>query len=359
MGLVDRYIIKLFLGYLVGGLLVFVTLYLAAHSLSYAMESESITPGQLIKYNLYQIPTVVYQLTPVACLMATLFTYSGLYRSNEMVALFSSGVSLFRLSLPTLILSIGLAGALFFMSDQVIPRFNQKKNYVEYVEIQKRPWMYSTVKTDRIWYRSENILFNIQTLNPAAAKAQGITLYYFDNAWNLVQLITAREVDMKDHAWTLKNGFVTLFTSESSFPLTKAFDTKVVNMTEDLGDLQTSSNSSDIMTVKELSHFIDHNKEAGLDTVRYEVDYHSKFGFAFTALIMTLLGIPFSVNRSRSGGAMVNIGICVGVAFAYWTIYSSFITLGQHGAFPPVMAAWTANVLMAAGSWILLRRLNF
>lgn len=359
MSLIDRYIIKVFLGYFIGGVLVFVTLYMAAHSLSYAMESDSATPGTLLKLYFYQIPAIVYQLAPVACLMATLFTYSGLSRSNEMVALFSSGMSLFRLALPVLFLAIGLAGFLYFMSDQIIPRFNQKRNYVEYVEMQHRPWMYSTVKTDKIWYRSENILFNIQTLNPQAAKAEGITLYYFDNAWNLVQLITAKVVDMNGHNWNLKDGFVTLFTAESSFPLTKAFDSKVVNMNEDLGDLQTSSNSSEVMTVKELSHFIQHNKEAGLDTIRYEVDYYSKLGFAFTAVVMAFLGIPFSVSRGRSGGAMVSIGICVGVAFAYWVLYSSFITLGQHGAFPPILSAWTANILMAAVSWLLLRRLNF
>ena len=88
------------------------------------------------------------------------------------------------------------------------------------------------------------------------------------------------------------------------------------------------------MSLKELGHFIERNKEAGLDTLRYEVDYHAKFGFAFASFVMSVLGVPFSVSRARSGGTFVNLGICLGLAFGYWTAYNSAVTLGAHGAFP-------------------------
>jgi lipopolysaccharide export system permease protein len=360
MNLIDRHILKLFIGYLLGGILVFVTLFMAVNFLSVALvHYRDASTGTLLRFYGYQIPGAIYQLAPVACLMATLFTFSSLHRSNELVALFSSGISLSRLAAPVLILVGLIGGFLFFMGDQILPRFTQKKNYVQYVELEKKPGLYSTVKTNRIWYRSENILFNIKTLNPKAAKAQGITLYYFDNDWNLVQLVSADSVDMRGHEWELNQGYVTLFATESSFPLTKSFASKIISMNEDLGDIQTSSNSSDVMTMRELSRFIDHNKEAGLDTIHYEVDYHAKFGFAFATLVMALLGVPFSIHRTRSGGAMVNLGICLGLAFGYWTLYSSCITLGQHGTVPPLVAAWTANLLMGGLSLILVRRLKF
>jgi lipopolysaccharide export system permease protein len=359
MWLIDRYILKLFIGYFLGGIVVFVTLFLAVDVLSFALRYGDASTSAIARYYMFQLPAIIYQLVPVACLMATLFTFSGLHRSNELVALFSAGVSLFRLALPTLILVFFICVGMFFLSDQLLPMFNQKKNYVEYVEIRKKPGLYSTVKTNRIWYRSENILFNIKVLNPQAAKAQGITFYYFDNEWNLVQLVTANEADLKNRSWVLRDGFVTLFASESSFPLTKPFESKIIAMNEDMGDLQTSSNSSEVMTVRELSRFIDHNKEAGLDTLRYEVDYHAKFGFAFASLVLAFLGLPFSVGKSRSGGPMLAISACVGLAFVYWALFSSCITLGQHGAFAPVAAAWTANALMAGLSFLLLRRLKF
>lgn len=358
MQLIDRYILKLFLLFLVAGILVFVSLKLTVDIMTFAMGNSETSTAILLKFYAYKTPAVIYQLLPVACLMATLFTLSTMNRSNELTALFSMGMSLMRISAPILIAVAVISAGGFAIADQVLPRLMQKANYVEYVEIKKRPGLYSTVKTNKIWYRSENILFNIKTLNPQAARAQGITLYYFDPNWDLTQLITAQEVDMKGNLWELKNGLVTLFAAESSFPLTKSFTDKTISMNEDLSDIQSTTNSSDLMSLKELGRFIERNKEAGLETVRYEVDYHAKFGFAFAALVMSMLGIPFSVGRARSGGTFLNLGICLLLAFGYWVAYSSGLTLGQHGLLPPVIAAWGANLLALTLAFFFMRRLR-
>lgn len=358
MSLIDRYILKLFLLYLVAGLAVFVTLYLTVDAMSFAMRHADAETSSLLKYYSYHIPWVVYQLVPIGCLMAVLFTLATMNRNNELTALFSMGSSLLRVSAPMLI-AVGLISVTaFFVSDQIIPRMMQKRNYVEYVEIKKRPGLYSTVKTNKIWFRTENVLFNIKTLNPETKKAQGITLYYFDPNWSLTQLISANEVEMKGNLWDLKNGVVTLFAAESSFPLTRSFADKTISMNEDLKDIQSTSNSSNMMSIRELSRFIERNKEAGLDTLSYEVDYHAKFGFAFAALVMSLVGIPFSVSRARSGGIFVNLGICLGLAFLYWVGYSSGLTLGEHGVLPPILAAWGPNMVTASIALVLLKRLK-
>lgn len=358
MQLIDRYILKLFLLYLLAGLLVFVTLFLVADIMNFALRNADAGTTVLIKYYGYHIPGVIYQLFPVATLMATLFTLSSINRTNELTALYSLGMGLKRVAAPILSAVAVISVLAFVLSDQTLPRLTQKKNYVEYVEIKKRPGLYSTVKTNKIWFRTENILFNIQTLNPEAARAQGITLYYFDPEWKLTQLIAANEVEMKGNLWELKNGLVTLFAGESSFPLTKSFARKTITMNEDVSDIQSTANSSDIMSLKELGRFIERNKEAGLETVRYEVDYHAKFGFAFAGLVMSLVGVPFSVNRERSGGNFINLVICLALAFAYWVAYSSSLTLGQHGYIPPMVAAWVPNFLMAGIALFLIRRMR-
>lgn len=358
MQLIDRYILKLFSLFLAAGVLIFVTLYLTVDVMSFAMRYNDADTSSLMKYYSYHTPWIIYQLMPVACLMATLFTLSTLSRSNELTALFSMGLSLRRIVTPILITVLLVSATVFVVGDQVLPRLIQKRNYVEYVEIKKRPGLYSTVKTNKIWFRTENILFNIKTLSPETASAQGITLYYFDPSWQLTQLIAANRVEMRDNLWELKDGLVTLFAAESSFPLTRSFTSKTITMNEDLRDIQATSNSSDIMSLRELNRFIDRNKEAGLDTLRYEVDFHGKFGFAFAAFVMSLVGVPFSVGRQRSGGTFMNIGICLALAFLYWVFYSSGLTLGEHAVLPPIVAAWGPNLLTLSIALFLMRRLK-
>lgn len=355
---IDRYISGFFWTYLLGGLAVFVTMFVAIDAMSVMVSYPDVAAGTLLRYYGFSMPEVIYRMIPVASVMAVIMTLSTLQKGNELTALFSSGMSLFRIALPMLIWVILMCGVVFLMSDRVLPAFAKQKNFVFFHEIRKNPSLYSTVKNERIWYRSKDMIFNIKTLNETANKAQGLTLYFFNSDWDLLQMMTAEEVDLLGTQWLLKKGSVTLFEKDSSFPLTSKFKEKTILMGEDSKDLSSSANTSDMLSLKELSQFIKRNKEAGLDTLLYEVSYHSKYGFAFSAFVMCLLGIPFSVGKARSGGTMVNIGICLGLVAAYWIAYSSALTFGNHGQIPPIAAAWAPNILASLIALILFRRLG-
>lgn len=310
------------------------------------------------RYFMSYLPIIFYQLIPIASMMATLFTLSTLSKNNELTALFSLGVSLFRISIPILSLVMVISITAFWLGDRIVPIFAQKKNYTYYVEMRKKPGLYSTVKKNKIWYRSDNVIFNIQSLNSERASAQGLTLYYLSENWDLVQMIRAREVSMRNQEWDLVDGTVTLFLEESSFPMTKPFDKKTITMSEDLADIGSAAPSSDAMSLKDLEHFIIKNKEAGLDTLALQVDMHARMSYAFAGLVLSLLSVPFTVQKSRSGGNLANVGVSLGIAVGYWIVMSTFLSLGKHGILPPVLAAWAPNICLAGVAIYFLRRLR-
>jgi lipopolysaccharide export system permease protein len=202
------------------------------------------------------------------------------------------------------------------------------------------------------------MLFNIKTLQAEKGAAQGLTMYDFNSSWQLIQMITAKAVKLKGSQWELFNGTVTLFSKDNNTPLTQDFKQKTITVAEDTADIQKSSVSTDSLSLSELSHYIERNKEAGLETLSYEVEYHAKFSFAFAAFVMSCLGIPFSVSRQRTGGAAFNVGITLVLAFGYWAAYSSGITLGRHGAVMPIVAVWLPNVASLVLSAFFLVRLK-
>jgi len=358
ISLIDRYIAKLFLTYLAAGVIVFLTLRVTADATGITVQYK-VPIDVLISYYVYSLPSFLYQMLPVGCLVACIFTLGTMSRGNELTALFSTGMSLARVSAPILVLVAVISAAAFVAGDWLIPVFEKKKKFVEYVQIKNQPGLYSTVKTNKIWYRSGNILFNLKTLVPEKKLAQTATFYYFDEAWNLIQLITAQEIHFLERdVWELHDGTVTVFVEDSSFPLTKSFKTKTVTIDEDLGDLSKQIDASDTLRITELSKFIKRNKEAGLETVQYEVDLQAKYSFAFAGLVMSFLSIPFSVTRGRSGGFAIGVGICLGLAFIYWSLHSSGITLGKHGALPPMLAVWFPNFIMILVGFFFLARLN-
>jgi lipopolysaccharide export system permease protein len=357
LSIADRYIAKEFLKYFGASMLVFTTLFLAVDMLStvWQLKADSAT---LWAYYLYQLPMIIYRMTPVSCLMATIFTVSILSRTNELVALFSAGMSLARVTAPILFITVLISICSFFISDKLVPPFTKKRNYVYFVEIKKNPGQYYTVKTNKIWYRSKDLIYNIKTFNPEKNTVQGLSIYYFNPKWDLIQLITAKSAHFQGTNWHLETGTVTLFAEESSFPLTEQFQEKTITLDEKPGDINDINNNSDVMTVSELRRYIKKNKEAALDTNRYEVAYHGKFGFAFVSVVMAFLGIPFSVSKDRSGSFALNIGICLGFVFLYWTLVSIGLNLGTSGRVAPVIAAWLPNGLMLGAAVYFLLRLK-
>lgn len=357
LDIIDKYIAKLFLSYFLGSILVLVSLFVTIDALSNFVGIQT-SVINMVKYYLYSIPAIVYQLLPAAALIGTLFTLGGLNKNSELVALFSIGNSLARVSAPILVIVSAVTVLSFWMSDRILPITNQKKNYTWYVEIRDRPGMYSAVKNSKIWYRQDNMLFNIKTFDSETQMAQGLSFYYFDDKWNMVQMIVAKTARLGANEWKLFDGTVTLFTGDSSFPMNQSFVEKDILINDEIGDIQESSKFSEVVSIKELKQYIKKNKEAGLNTLKYEVDLHSKYGYALAAFVMAFIGIPFSVFNNRAGGRMMSVSFCIGLAFGYWALLNVGMTMGRHGYLSPILSAWLPNIFTLALSTFLLLRLK-
>lgn len=354
--IIDRYILKSFIFYLFAGLTVFVTLFLA---IDFVTATSKYDVGLVIfaKYYLYFTFEILSQLMPVACLLGTLFTLGTLNKNSELVAMFSMGMSLFRISVPILTGTCVLSLALFIFQNQFITRLVDKKNYIFYVEMKKKPHMYSTSKQENIWYRSGQNIFNISLLNAKEEKASGIKVYTFSSSWTLQQILEAKEATVKTGLWTLKDGKVTVFFDDFAAPVAERFTERTLAVGEDVIDIKSNTKASTVMSVGELRRYISRNKEAGLNTVPFEVDYYAKFSYMFTCLVMVLLGVAFSIGSSpRAGGVLVNLQKCMLVTVGYWGVYSSSLTLGKFGGIPPILAAWGPNVIMIAFASFLIWR---
>lgn len=353
--LIDRYIARHFLFYFLAGLMVFVTLFLTIDFIT-STSKYSVDLAVFGRYYFYFAFEIIYQLIPVACLMATVFTISSLNKNSELVVMFSLGLSLLRVSLPIITLVTLSSLGVFFLSNEFMTTVIDKKNQIFYSDMKKKPWMYATSKQENIWYRSGQNIFSINLLNAKEEKAFGVTAYTFSLDWRLQQILEAKEAQIKDGQWALERGHITVFYDEASAPITEPFDQRTLTLGEDVIDIKTSSKASSSMGVRELKKYIERNKEAGLNTTAFEVDYHAKYSFVFTAIVMVLIGIPFSISNNRTGGVLVNLQICLLLTLVYWAIYSSGLTLGRYGVISPMLAAWGPNMMMILFGYFLIWR---
>ena len=63
---------------------------------------------------------------PLAILLSSLMTFGNLSENNELTALKSSGMSLYKIMRPLFIVVIGIAGFTFYFANYIIPISNLK-----------------------------------------------------------------------------------------------------------------------------------------------------------------------------------------------------------------------------------------
>jgi lipopolysaccharide export system permease protein len=110
---------------------------------------------------------------------------------------------------------------------------------------------------------------------------------------------------------------------------------------------------AELMTYPELRDYISRLRASGANIVPQLVALHRKVAFPFVTIIMTLLAVPFAVTTGRRG-AMYGIGLGLALAIVYWVTLSVSGALGAGGVLPPVLAAWTPNILFGAAAAFLL-----
>jgi lipopolysaccharide export system permease protein len=155
----------------------------------------------IFEYLLYKIPLVTFQWTlPYAVLLAALLTLGNLSRHSELTAMKAGGVSLYRITFPLLIVALILSFVSFLGNEYLVPYTNVKTKYLLDVRVRKQEPS-SSFKNYKIWYWSENRIFNIQVLDSQLMILKGLTLYQMDSDFRCTQRVDAREARWIDGKW--------------------------------------------------------------------------------------------------------------------------------------------------------------
>ena len=308
----------------------------------------------LLEYVFYRLPEVAFQWTlPYAVLLATLLTLSNLSRHSEITAMKAGGVSLYRISFPLVLIAFFLSLVSFIGNEYLVPHANQKVKYLTSIEVRKEKPS-SSFKNYKIWYRSDQRIFNIQLLDAERKILKGVTLYQFNDRFRCVRRIDAREAIWVNGAWQFSDGMIRDFDESGSIHLTP-FSRIELSLPENWKSFQEIERRSKEMSYSELRNYIQKIQAAGYDATRYLVDLYAKHSYPFLNLVMVLIGIPFALRTGRSGGVALSIGISVMIGFVYGVTFYTFLSFGKSGILPPFLSSCIPTALFGlAGIFALM-----
>ncbi|MCX5703896.1 MAG: LptF/LptG family permease [Candidatus Omnitrophica bacterium] len=365
MKILRTYFLKEFIGPLFLGLGVLTFLMVFAGNLKKIADlviNKGLDLYTVLKLFLFMTPYIVTYALPVAVLLAVLMSLGRLSSDNEIVAIRASGINLFSLILPLLMVGIILSLGLVIFNDRAA-------SYAHYA------------------YRKT--LIEVGVKNPTAALEEGVFInsfqkyilfiYHVDQKKNRlgnVRIYEPQGEDKPTRTIVAKAGEFIAVPEKNSIKLKLMdgtsdepdpgkptnfyklnFKTYFMNLSLAQGqDKDKVEKKSKEMTIQELNAELSKLKKEGIDATPLIIEINEKIALAFSCFVFMLLGAPLAIITRRREKS-INIGIAILVMVVYYPLLIGCEALGIQGNVNPQLAIWAPNILFTIIGSILTFKL--
>jgi lipopolysaccharide export system permease protein len=316
-----------------------------------------VSPLIVGEYLLSVSPYFLYNIAPLAILLAVLITLGMMHRTNEITAIKATGISIYRIVTPVLVACAILAVGLFFSDQLYLPYANKRQDALRNMIKGKPAQTY--LNPDRKWiFGQHSNIYYYQLFDSERNEFGRLSVFQFDPAtFQLTQRVYAARARWEEtvHQWVCTQGWERDFRG----PAIENYRTFEVGTFAAVSEPPTyfkkEVKQSSEMSYQELRRYIHDLQQSGFEVVRLRVQLEKKFAFPMVSLVMAVLAIPFSLQAGRRG-AVTGVAVAVGIALVYWTVSGLFEAMGNISELPPFLAAWSPDLIFALlGGYMILR----
>lgn len=316
---------------------------------------------------LLKMPEFIVLAFPMSIILATLMVYSRMSSDSEIVALRSCGVSVYRLAIPALLLSIVVTGMTFAFNEVIVPA----ANYQASVTLEK------ALDAEKLPFREKNIFYpEFGKIKPPNGKEYTTLtrLFYAENfdgkfmkgvtivdrsQYGVEQIVSSNSASWNpaESTWNLYDGTVYLVSPDGSYREIVKFGHKQLQLPRTPIDLAQRGRGYSEMNLVQAYEYLELMRLSGNyeKVVKTQVRIQQKYALPFVCVVFGLMGAALGTRPQRTGKA-TSFGISVIIIFSYYLL--GFITgaMGQKGILTPLLAGWLPNMFGLGIAIFLLMR---
>ncbi len=351
--IIDRYIIKKFLGTYVFAILLLLAI-VVMFDVNEKLDSFLKAPlrATIVDYYVNFLPYFANQFSPLFTFIAVIFFTSKLAGNSEIIAMLSAGISFRRLLRPYMFSAAVIAAFTFVLDAYIIPPANIKRiNYTD-----------TYVKNRRVDYGSNIMLMvapgeiaYMSRYDNTTKTGVRFSLESFDDEKRLSSRMTAQTIKWDTlYLWKAYDYVIRDFDGERErIRKGRQIDTMIPFEPR---DFLIAKNDHEKMTTPALSAYIERQKTRGVANIQsFQVEYHRRFAMTAAAFILTIIGMSLS-SRKTKGGIGLNIGIGLILSFSYILFMTITQTFAVSGLTSAAVAMWIPNIIYTIIAVILYRR---
>lgn len=309
--------------------------------------------GFVATYLIFLSPQILYYTAPFALLIASLVAYFLLSRSNQLIALYGSGISTLRLAAPVTIISLALGAALFLLSETLLPRSNREQD-ARYQQLKGRKGETATLALGRRWILASGGRIIGFLYDDGSKKLLKTTVYQLSQEPPLLERVIEMEeaYTTGSRRWRVGRGWG--FTPRSGE--FGSLDGQEMDLGEDAAAFRRTVNEASKLSSTELRSYIAQLERVGVPSHAERVDLGKKYSHPLACLTLLLLALPFAASRHihsrREGLSGIGYGIVIGLLF--WLLSQALELAGKEALLPVWIAVWGSHLLSLPLSLYLL-----
>jgi len=299
----------------------------------------------------YYIPKCIsFSISP-SLLFAVAFTLGTLYANNELIAVFGSGVSLFRLVSPLLLLGILIsAGSFFFEENYVIDTYAMK-NTLSQDLLKQRKSLSNTNVT--VLGDGGRLVYHAEYYNDSARVLRDLILVERDTNGRVVGRIDAEQAVWDGEVWELQNARIFSWDDEGNYLLEEdERNYSRPDISEQPDTFRKTVRNIGEMSLEEAELWVDSLEKAGLPFREPLTEYYKRFSFAMTPLIVVFLSCAMG-GRFKKNILLMSLLLSLVISVLYYVSQMVSSLLAKSGMLTPLLGAWGPFlVFLVAGLWL-------
>jgi lipopolysaccharide export system permease protein len=312
-----------------------------------------------------KMPQFIAYSFPMSILLAGMMTYGKFSADSEIIAFRSCGISIYRLIVPAVVLSIIVMGITFLFSELVVPVASQRATTI----------LNEALKQDKPIFKKDNITFNeYKEIERDGKKEQvlvrlfyadkfdgqtmtGLTIVDRSQAKGLTQILNAQSAvwNSKENTWDFANGTIYLIAPDASYRNIITFQHQQLQLPKSPFELAAPDKKLDDMSIAEAMDYATEIRLSGdrKKIVDAAVQIQTKLAFPFICLVFGLLGAATGIRPQRTGKA-TSFGVSVLLIFGYYAFMMFCRSLGQGEVISPFLAGWLPSLIgIVIGAWLV------
>lgn len=302
---------------------------------------------------LYYIPKTVWYAVPVAILFSTSYALSEMYAANEIQALLASGVSLFRFTVPILIVSLIMAYGLFQFENRFVVQTYEKKTTLQDALLQKT----KNENNSNVIVLSENgkIVYSASRYIENQKKLRNCYFIFRDDQRNLVAIVYCFQAVWNEEQghWELEMP-VQYEMVDGTLKIAPYSEDLVSQLTESYEIFRKTNVDVQSVSAQEAKVYINHLKKAGLPYNEELSEYYKKFAFPFIVFIVVFLSIGLT-GKTRKNVLLISLASCIAASVLFYVSMMVTMVLAKHGYISAFAGAWSPVIFFTIISIVLLR----